>query len=178
MDAADLPSKQLSMIVAAAAVRHLPDLSLPEAYVLRTYRTGDEEAWLPLLKVAGFDGWTAEKFGEYIEQPERREGSHCISFDNRLVAATFASQVRLDPPEGALDYVVAHPAHSGKKLGKIVCTAVLRYLVSRNYQHISLKTDDWRLPALKIYLDLGFRPILNRLDMPARWEEIYHQLGT
>ena len=171
----DLPAKQLSMVIAAAAVRQLPNVPLPPGYALRTYRPGDEQNWLTLLQLAGFKEWTAEKFTAYMQEAERLQGSHCIQYDNQLVAATFASHRRPNPPEGALDYVIAHPEHSGKKLGKAVCTAVLRYLAERGYQSISLLTDDWRLPALKVYLDLGFRPVINRSDMPNRWEAIYRQ---
>jgi len=173
----DLPAKQLSMVIAAAAVRQLPDVPLPPGYTLRTYRPGDEGNWLTLLHQAGFDSWTLERFVPYMREAERVQGSHCIQYDDQLVAATFASHRRPAPPEGRLDYVIAHPDHSGKKLGKTVCTAVLRYLVGRGYQHIFLLTDDSRLPALKVYLDLGFRPVINRRDMLARWETIYRQFA-
>jgi mycothiol synthase len=37
------------------------------------------------------------------------------------------------------------------------------------YRHIHLDTEDWRLPALKIYLRLGYKPLLYAPDMATCW---------
>jgi mycothiol synthase len=172
-----LPPKQLKMAISAAAVRLLPDVTLPAIYSLRTYQPGDEQAWIDLLDAAGFEGWDLEKFTPYMAEPERQKGSYLAVHDTRLVAATFASQRHLDPPEGALDYVICHPDYRNQKLGRAVCTAVLKYLAGQAYETITLATDDWRLPAIKLYLNLGFKPVLARADMPSRWEKVYQQLA-
>ena len=116
-------------------------------------------------------------FDEYILAPERVPGSRVIEFDGELVAATFASKRSEDLSEAALDYVVCHPAHQGRRLGRIVCAAAMRFLADRGYQTITLQTDDWRLPAIKTYFNLDFSPIMTRSDMPARWLEVRRQLG-
>ena len=41
-----------------------------------------------------------------------------------------------------------------------MCAAVTRSLVQRGYSRIFLTTDDWRLPAIAIYLKLGYVPDL------------------
>ena len=99
----DLPAKQLSMVIAAAAVRQLPDVPLPPGYTLRTYRPGDAGNWLTLLHQAGFDSWTLERFVPYMREAERVQGSHCIQYDDQLVAATFASHRRPAPPAAFFD---------------------------------------------------------------------------
>jgi hypothetical protein len=38
-------------------------------------------------------------------------------------------------------------------------------------------TDDHRLPALKVYLGLGFRPDLGHPSYAERWERLFAQLG-
>jgi len=43
---------------------------------------------------------------------------------------------------------------------------------SAGYRHVYLKTDDWRLPAIKTYLKLGFLPFLFSPDMEGRWREV------
>ena len=77
---------------------------------------------------------------------------------------------------GVLDYVVTHPDHRGKGLGRATCTEVARFLVAQGCKTVSLDTDDWRLPAIHIYLSLGFRPVMNRSDMPPRWAAVYENL--
>ena len=37
-------------------------------------------------------------------------------------------------------------------------------------------TDDWRLPAIGLYLSMGFEPQMTREDMPRRWESIRRNL--
>lgn len=172
----ELPAKQLSMIADAKAVAQLADVELPAGYALRPYRPGDEESWAELLELAGFSNWTAEKCRVYLEEPNRRRGSHLVERDGRVVAATFATPHGEDPDIGFLDYVIAHPEHRNRRLGRAVCTGVMRYFAAAGRSRIRLLTDDWRLPAIKLYLNLGFQPIMSRADMPLRWEAIFAQL--
>ena len=53
----------------------------------------------------------------------------------------------------------------------------MRYLKNAGYKKASLLTDDWRLPALKLYLRMGWRPWLVEDDMPGRWKDICDKLG-
>jgi len=167
---------QLQMYLPAERAATLLPWEPPDGYIVRGYQLGDEDNWLRLMELAGFNGWNREKFNSFLTAPERREGSRVIVCDAEIVAATFASQRSVEPPVGALDYVIGHPEHKGKQLGCNVCDAVIRYLVSRGYERIVLSTDDWRFPALKTYLKLGFLPNLCREDMPDRWRTIYQKL--
>ena len=36
-----------------------------------------------------------------------------------------------------------------------------------------LTTDDWRIPAIKSYLRIGFTPDISTEDFKARWDEIF-----
>ena len=42
---------------------------------------------------------------------------------------------------------------------------------------IYLSTDDWRLPAIKVYLKLGYEPLLYADDMKGRWKAVCGKLG-
>ena len=182
-----LPPKQLSMVIDEAGVDRLPDVPLPAGYVIRPCRPGDTASWADALRVGGFESWGEEQVLEFLESAERRAGSRVVEQGGRIVAATFATRIsnRLSmdlvgggdlSKQGALDYVVTHPDHRGLGLGRATCTEVSRFLVARGYKKVSLSTDDWRLPAIHIYLSMGFRPIMNRNDMPARWAAVYEKL--
>lgn len=181
-----LPPKQLAMVMDADAVDRLPNVALPAGYSARAYRSGDAPSWSATLQAGGFESWDEAQVLEFLEIPERRKGSCLIDHAGQVVAATFASRVSNRPmaafsefsplEEGILDYVVTHPDHRGKGLGRITCTEVARFLVSRGCKAVSLNTDDWRLPAIHIYLSMGFRPVMNREDMPARWADVYQKL--
>ena len=96
-------------------------------------------------------------FQEYMTQYEREEGSRVILKDEMIVAATFASIQDNSMKIGRVDYVVSHPDFRGLGLGKMVLIEVLRYLSKKNFKTIMLYTDDWRIPALGMYLSLGIR---------------------
>ena len=182
-----LPPKQLSMVIDEATVGRLPDVPLPAGYVIRACRPGDTASWADALQAGGFERWGEEQVLEFLQDAERREGSRVVDQDGRIVAATFASRTSNRPSktldgggdpseEGVLDYVVTHPDHRGKSLGRATCTEVSRFLVARGCKAVSLSTDDWRLPAIHIYLSMGFRPVMKRNEMPARWAAVCEKL--
>ena len=144
---------------------------------MRGYLPGDEDSWLEALNLGEFGGdWDRRRFGEFIVGPERTQGSVVAIEGDRIVAATFASvEVGVDCT-GRVDFVVSHPQARGLGLGRAVCTGVVRYLVDKGYARVILYTDDWRLPAIGLYLSMGFEPQMTRRDMPGRWERVMEQV--
>lgn len=174
-DFPELEERQLAMSIAGSAARQCQLPEIPSGYCIRSFEPGDEDSWIDLI-AKEFGRWERERFDAYLAEPERRQGSRVVECEGRIVAATFASRVTEQPLIGRVDYVVSDPAHRGRRLGLIACGAVTHHLGERGYYSISLATDDWRLPAIKVYFDLGFTPIINRIDMPARWEAVRQQL--
>ena len=171
----DLKPQQLRMAISGSAARQCQFPEVPFGYCSRSFRSGDEASWLELIATE-FERWDRERFDAFLSEPERQQGSCVIEHEGRIVAATFASRLTAQPLTGSVDYVVSDSAHRGRKLGLIACGAVTRYLGEQGYESVSLATDDWRLAAIKVYFDLGFTPVINRIDMPARWEAIRQQL--
>ena len=64
----------------------------------------------------------------------------------------------------------------GLGLGRAACTGVVKHLVDRGYSNVILYTDDWRLPAIGLYLSMGFEPQMTRQDMLGRWQRVMEQL--
>ena len=180
-----LSPRQLSMAFQAAEVGSLPGIELPRGYELRAFQPGDEESWAKTLNLGGFTNWNAPKVMRYLEDPERRVGSCVVAHAADIVSATFASRASYcgaaplssDPTnEGVVDYVVTRPDHQGKGLGRAMTVCVTKFLIARGCKTVSLSTDEWRLPAIHIYLSLGFKPVMNREDMPGRWEVVINKL--
>ena len=175
----ELPPKQLRMTAGAATLRGLPNVPLPEGFVQRAYRPGDEDGWVELLVETGFEEWDRPRIDEYLADPERREGSSVVVEGGVVVAATFASRLTRDGVDlGVLDYVISSPDRRRLGLGRAVCTAVARFQVERGYPAVTLFTDDWRLAAIGLYLSLGFEPDMHREDMPGRWDAIRAKLAS
>lgn len=174
-----LPNASILLGMTPQQARLLPEPRLPDGYILRGYQPGDEPGLIDLLnyKELDFGQWDLERINALLDEPEHRASASIVSYDQKIVAVTFAARDKEDPTIGSLDWVTCHPQHRGKRLGLAVCTSVLKYLVERGYERITVGTHDWRLPAIKIYLTLGFLPEMFRKDMPARWSAIMRNLG-
>ncbi len=77
--------------------------------------------------------------------------------------------------EGYIHMVAADPSCRGLGIGHAMLARALADLSARGATHVTLTTDDFRLPAIKTYLDAGFRPVLwhdDESDMRARWDAV------
>lgn len=169
--------QQLSMSMGRDRLAGLCGTRVPDGYLLRGCRASDSDGIAGVLDASGFQGWTVERVADYLAEPERDEGSRVVACGTRIVASTFASWQEVGR-SGVLDYVACHPDHRGRGLGRAVCLGVLEFFARRGYESVSLTTDDVRLPAIALYLSLGFAPDMTRGDMPGRWERIMRQLDA
>ena len=76
------------------------------------------------------------------------------------------------PCAAEMGWVAGDPEHKGRGLGQAVSAAVTRLALSMGYRRIFLYTEDFRLPAIKIYLRLGYRPHLFTDGMEERWRKV------
>ena len=149
-------------------------IKLSKNYSLNKYSKNLDKTWIELLCMGEFDGeWNKNTFNEFISPIERQEGSKVILENNTAIAATFASAVIYEKKEtGRLDFVVTHPDHRKKGLGKNICIAVINHFIEKKYEKVILQTDDWRIPAIAVYLKLGFKPVFTSKELEKRWNEI------
>jgi mycothiol synthase len=168
--------KQLEMIWPEDRFDSPPAFSLPPDYSLRTFQPGDEEGYLGLMHLAGFTYWTLEHVGNSLLRAVPG-GLFFImhNMTNTPVATTSAQHGSYR--QGEIGWVAGDPGHHGKGLGYAVCAAALSRLIKAGYREISLKTDDFRLPAVKIYFKLGFVPRLTGPEMTQRWQTVCRNLG-
>ena len=173
------PYRQLHMIWPEARLNSPPEPKLPAGYVLRQYTDADEPAYIELMGMAGFTGWTHDR----VTQSRNRTlpdgfflAVHGIT--GKLVATAVAqhSPTELHPYGGEMGWVAGNPDHKGKGLGMAVTAAATARLIRAGYRDIRLQTDDFRLPAIKSYLKLGFQPLLCAPEMQQRWENLFAQL--
>ncbi len=170
--------KQLSMIIEPRAVRLMPQSATPVGFTMRGFQPGDEDSWIRLINTGEYGSdWDRARLDEYMTGPERISGSRVVERDGVIVAATFASIQPDMENTGRVDFVTSLPEYRGYGLGRLVCSEVVRYLVDSGYSRVILFTDDWRLPAISLYLSMGFQPQMTREDMPGRWETIKRNLG-
>jgi ribosomal protein S18 acetylase RimI-like enzyme len=173
------PKQQLHMIFPEKNFKKVVVPSLPSGYVLRTYKKGDEEGYVEVMKSASFENWNDVP---NVLKTALPEGIFFIIHKktNKIVATACAQNYSTDihPQGGVLGWVAVNPEHRGKNFGYIVSIKAVERLIQAGYKRIFLQTDDWRLPALKIYLNMGFTPFYYQKDMKERWEIVKKQLNV
>jgi predicted dehydrogenase/GNAT superfamily N-acetyltransferase len=172
---------QLQMIFPSERFHLLPEIFLPSDYHLRRIEPTDELSYLGLRERAGFGSWTQEDVRRAMRNA-LPDGFFVVEYlkTGEIVASAIANHAPgpHHPNAGVLDWVMTDPDHRSKGLGKVVTIAVTRLLIERGYQHIYLLTDDWRVPALKVYLQLGWQPLILSDGMQERWNQIDRSIGN
>ncbi len=158
-----------------------PSVQVTSGYRLRQITSADFAKYRALMDSVGFGGWSDEQ----IQRALVRSLPNCyfvIEHEGTgdIVATAFAYHNPSEqlPNAASLEYVAGDTRHKGKGLGYTVCAAVTRTLVHRGYERIFLTTDDGRLPAIAIYLRLGYTPDYYLPEMQDRWSRVLEQLDS
>lgn len=178
-NANELPTKpQLAMV--RVDLDDLPAVELPDGYSIRSYRPGDAAAWCEIItesfggkrELSHFEGTMRADF------PFRPERILFVTHGDELVATASAwCKPDWDVEAGYIHMVGCRPSHAGKGLGYAVSLAVLHRHVEDGRKRACLHTDDFRVPALKTYLRLGFVPRLVHENQRERWRAALENLG-
>jgi len=171
---------QLQMLWPESRLQSPPQYQVPDGFELRTYRVGDDVAIVRLLNRVGFRSWKQGTLKRWLSQV-LPDGCFLVieRGTNRIVAVTMAAHrpSPLHPFGGELCWAAADPDYQRKGLGRATCAATTCRLLQAGYRRIYLNTDDYRLPAINLYLTLGYVPFLFAQGMPARWERVCQQLA-
>ncbi|MBV7331728.1 GNAT family N-acetyltransferase [Chloroflexi bacterium TSY] len=174
-----VPKQQLKMLWPEHLLNSPPEVHVPAGYTLRTHQPGDEPGFYKVMDLAGFKDWDDGVLRPWLSKI-LPDGWFLIIHQKseEIVATAMANHNPKDlhPFAGELGWVAANPDHGGKGLGMAVCASVVRRLLKGGYRHFYLNTDDWRLPAIKTYLKLGWVPFLYEPDMEERWRDVCRQL--
>ncbi|MFF2093856.1 GNAT family N-acetyltransferase [Paenibacillus sp. NPDC058174] len=164
------------LIMKKEGLSDLPGFHCPTGYRLRPFQPDDERNWEDLIRYS----FTREvKFAEKI-------GDHVPFYTDRLLficrgdqpVATAAAWERADGEDHSwyLHMVGVLPEYSGKGLGYAVSLAALHKVREAGGESVLLETDDFRLPAIRIYMKLGFQPLHTDESHPERWERILREV--
>lgn len=165
-------------------LRGLPPLRVPEGYVFRTYRPGDEAAWASIMNTGIGSGWTTDRCRETLTgKPQFSPDGLFFAVPAEAgpagtpVGSTCAWLEQAGESEvGFLHMVCVLPEHRGHRLGYWLSLAVLHYFVERGFREVRLTTDDFRLAAIKSYLELGFQPEHTHPADGERWALVLAKL--
>ena len=169
--------KQLRMV--RPDLDGLPKVNIPAGYEIRTYERGDDVHWVNVINASFGETFTTADFYKDIGHKSTfaPEGLYFVTFQGTPVGTTYARILVPGESEmGSVHMVAVAPEHTGRRLGKSVTLCVLHFFQQRNFKCAILGTDDFRLPAIKTYLNLGFVPVYIDVDHPERWNRIFPKL--
>lgn len=155
----------------------LPPFAMPEGFALHTHVEGTESTWEDLIEKAFGSRFSFEKCirngGGY-----KPEYVMYISKDGKDIATVTAVEKEDFPGEGWFRMVGSDPEARGLGAGRMAALAALHSLAARGYTSTVLSTDDFRIPALSLYLSLGFEPLMTHESHPARWEKVLAEIAA
>ena len=155
---------------------NLPGLNMPPDFILRHYMPGDDAHWENIIEASFKEKY---RFGKVMKEDKRYRADRVlfVCHEGKPVATASAFCHRLYPDETGLVHMVgAYPCYKGKRLGYLVSLAVLHKLQAEGKKDVILETDDFRLPAIHVYLELGFEPEYVHENQPQRWEDVFKAL--
>ena len=177
----DFALKQFPMqlFMRRPSLDHLPALpQLSAEFSLRTMTPDDFPGVAALLGAAFEDvSWTPEcAQKEFGGNPNIIETWLITAGEKIIATATTLLEPQAHPGSGCVHWVATDPEYRGHSLGYIASLRVLHDFVKLGCRDAILRTDYFRLPAIKTYLKLGFLAEAQNDEQPAQWEEIMTQL--
>ena len=159
-----------------------PEVKLPEGWHIRSYQPGDGTDWCLCCRggALGVDDEASEAvFKEkMLDDPHvAAEDVLFIVDDEGFVGGTTTLYCRDEENFGTVHMVAVKKEAQGKGLSAPVVAAVLARSLEKGREHITLTTDDFRVPAVKTYLKLGFIPVVGDMPMRRRWQALLRTLG-
>ncbi len=161
----------------------LPDMVLPPGYTMRASHAGDGLHWARIIRESFKDiSYDEASFDRIMKSHPAYQADRiffvCAPDGTPCATASAYRQGAYGPEVGYLHYVGVSPAHLGQKLGAIVSLMVLRKFRSEGLKGAVLQTDDFRLPAIRTYVKLGFSPLIVHENQPTRWATVFTKLGV
>src|SRR5262249_25871926 len=170
---------QLRMKWPSASRRHCPPVNPLAQYAVRTFRIGDEQAFLTLMSYLDFEPWDEAKLAYNMNRIIPEGWFFATDFSHQIVATAMClhNYSGRSPFTGDVGWVACHPDHRGQGLGRCLCASATRRFLKAGYTAIQLHTEYYRLPAIKTYLNLGYVPSIASPETLALWEGVCAKLS-
>ena len=146
----------------------IEEYPLPAGYHFAFYKDGDRANWIQIEKSAkefstyeeGLHSWNRYYAGKENELTDRMVFV-VNSFGEKVATATAFYNIHGKDKSGAgwLHWVAVKREYQGKGLSKPLITYTLKIMKALGYTHAKIPTQTNTWLAVKVYLDLGFKPI-------------------
>ena len=159
-------------------LRNIPQFALPENFSLRWFRSGDEKVWERIhVEADKLTKITPELFRQQFGDDDAllaaRQGYLLDGRGNAIGTATAWFNDNFEGARvGRVHWVAIVPEHQGKGLSKPLMTATCHRLNELGHARAYLSTSSARIPAIKLYLEFGFVPLIRSAEDESIWKEV------
>ena len=155
-------------------------LNLPEGYALASLPQLENgiQQWLDVVQVGLTETRRDEDYyNRVMRDTPYYDENRCffIVHDGKAVA-TITVICNTEQKEGLIHMVACDPACRGKGLGTLMGKIAVNEMKNAGMETGVLRTDAWRIPAIKSYLRIGFQPDLTIEETKADWQEVFQVL--
>ncbi len=158
----------------------LPVPDLPAGFVMRAATADDAAALDVVLEEAFAEPWGIDRTLSVLLAAADVVRTWLITTTDGGLVATASERLLPDeyPGAGYVHYVGALASVRGKRLGQIVTQRCLQGFAERGLEKAVLKTDDFRLPAVRTYLRIGFVPEYRSDEERAAWSGVFRTIES
>jgi len=153
---------------------------LPAGFELRTYQSGDEAAWLRMIRLATGEVWPEGAFDKCVRSDVafREERLFFVTCNGEQVGTACAFQKLCHGDRtGYVHMIAVLPRFQRRGLGSALLCHCLRYFARQGWRDAVLDTDTSRLPAIRLYLAHGFMPFPENSMERKSWQQVLPLLG-
>ena len=151
-----------------ADITGMEEIPLPAGYSYAFYQDGDRDAWIDIEKSAkefstyeeGLDAW-GRYYADHTAELYDRMVFVVNAAGEKIATATAFYDIRGIDQSGDswLHWVAVRREWQGKGLSKPLISHVIQVMKQLGYTRAKIPTQSTTWLAVKVYLDLGFRPI-------------------
>jgi GNAT superfamily N-acetyltransferase len=164
------------VIMIRPTLKAIPEHPLPPGYHVAWYRPGDERHWLAIKAHADAyheadAGYFWETYGADSDQLPLRQAYLYGSGDVPLGTLTAWFEALGGRRYGKINWMLLLPEAQGRGLSKPLLATVCARLAELEHQNALLYTLTARVPAINLYQQFGFVPLIRGQHDIAAWDE-------
>jgi GNAT superfamily N-acetyltransferase len=154
----------------------LPDFPLPPGFSFRWFRAGDEPEWVRIQTLSDqLNAISLKLFHSELSVSDLLPTTqfYLLAPNTAAIGTATAWSKELDGKRiGRVHWVAVVPEFQGRGLGKAVLSFCCRRLRELGYDQAFLSTSSARIPAINLYLNFGFEPLIATDEERLVWNDV------
>lgn len=142
---------------------------------------GALEAWLDIVQYGLSEGLQgADYYDKAMLSFPTYDPNYCffVLYKGAPIATITTVFDHEEKGRGLIHMVACKEGYRGLNIGNLLASVAEYHLKKAGMKTAHLSTDDWRLPAIKTYLNIGFKPYAPDDEFKERWEKIMENINN